>query len=319
MGFLLTLIVLTLVIYWLRTRSAQHQAPDVEQRPTGDLQTSRQESQQEPHDDEPAVTVVTRKVPEVLVDLRDEAERSFRVVGSSHWVPQDVVWQYQLNVFFLHREPDNPYDENAIAVYGGERKFGYLSAGAAAQYAPLLDQIGADFIVARDNKDLARMWFRLPRVPVLRARMAAQEIRHWKLEHAELQAGRTPPATIPKADKNLTGGYPCVGGPHSNGDQVFGYYEGYAADLRAAGTPTVSSLRRNTITDAIQDVRIGDKLQLKNVNKSLVVSKLGREVGRLTWNDHEHRFDGGVLEVQRVFIDVDGKVANCGGKALPAE
>src|SRR5690625_4250246 len=88
---------------------------------------------QEPSAPDSQVTVVHREIPERLMDLRDNAERCFRIVGASHWVARDEMWQYQLDVFFLHREPQNPHDQHAIAVYGGDRKFGYMSAGMAAQ------------------------------------------------------------------------------------------------------------------------------------------------------------------------------------------
>jgi hypothetical protein len=44
----------------------------------------------------------------------------------------------------LKREPDNPVDKNAIAVYfvfsGNPTKLGHLTAGLAAKLAPKLDQ-----------------------------------------------------------------------------------------------------------------------------------------------------------------------------------
>jgi hypothetical protein len=49
------------------------------------------------------------------------------------------------------REPENPYDENAIAVYvekmNGERKsVGYINRGLAAQLAPEIDE-GKELII----------------------------------------------------------------------------------------------------------------------------------------------------------------------------
>lgn len=321
MGLLLALIVLTVVIYWLRSRSAKDPSggspvnPSSVERTRSVPEPLRNESVTENND----LTVVYKETPDVLVDLRKDAERSLRVVGSGYWVEKEVIVRFLSGFFFLYREPDNEFDENAVAVYGGERKFGYLSAATAAQYAPLLDQIGSHFIVNRDDKDRDRMWLRLPRIPKLRARINDKDISHWKLDHDELHASESPPVTIPKPKKELTGGYPLIGGPHSNGDQVFGYYAGFAADLLETGTPTVSSLRRANITPVIREVRIGDRLLLKSVDKTLVVSKQGHDVGVLTWKDNKGLFDGGIVEVQRVFIGLDGNVVNCGGVAVPAK
>ena len=45
----------------------------------------------------------------------------------------------------LVREPDNPYDRNAVAVYaGGGGKVGYLSREDAVAYSGLLEQCAAD-------------------------------------------------------------------------------------------------------------------------------------------------------------------------------
>lgn len=41
----------------------------------------------------------------------------------------------------LVREPDNPYDKNAIAVYSTEGKIGHLSREAALTYADLFSEV----------------------------------------------------------------------------------------------------------------------------------------------------------------------------------
>lgn len=48
----------------------------------------------------------------------------------------------------LRREPDNPLDPNAIAVFIGAQKIGYLSAAKARGYAPILDKIGGPIAVS---------------------------------------------------------------------------------------------------------------------------------------------------------------------------
>lgn len=326
MWLFLAILVLVLVIFSVGSRSRKRSSEGSEKlssssrpqrssaRSNRSLKSPRTKASRTGHSD---ITVVIKEIPELLADLRENAERSFRVVGSSYWVEQDVIKQYRPSVFFLRREPNNEHDENAVAVYGGKRKFGYLSAGTAKQYTSLLDRIGLYFIVHRDVKDLARMSVLLPKIPVLRSLIENNSVGYWKFDQDELEASKKPPVPIPRPDKELTGGYPRIAGPHSNGDQVFGFYDDYAANLREAGTPTVSSLERASITPAIQKVRVGDRLPLKSLDGILSVSKGGARVGLLNWRDDDNLFDGGVVAVQRVFIGRDGKVVNCGGKVLP--
>lgn len=46
---------------------------------------------------------------------------------------------------YLIREPDNPYDRNAIAVYIQGHKVGYIGRGDAEDYAPILDELWANY------------------------------------------------------------------------------------------------------------------------------------------------------------------------------
>lgn len=45
----------------------------------------------------------------------------------------------------LHREPDNPYDTNAVAVYIFGQKVGHLSQSDAERYAPIIDELWRSF------------------------------------------------------------------------------------------------------------------------------------------------------------------------------
>lgn len=72
------------------------------------------------------------------------------VVGTTHWTTLEEKRAFTGDKFYLRREPTNAHDKNAIAVYAGMQKFGYLSAPMAARYAPMLDQIGGEFLVKRD-------------------------------------------------------------------------------------------------------------------------------------------------------------------------
>lgn len=44
-------------------------------------------------------------------------------------------------IAYLVREPDNPFDRNAVAVYILGQKVGHLSRDDAEEYAPLLDEL----------------------------------------------------------------------------------------------------------------------------------------------------------------------------------
>ena len=120
-----------------------------------------------------------------------------------------------------------------------------------------------------------------------------------------------------------------VGAPHKNGDRIYGFTTGYAADLMAAGTPNVSSLYRASISDAIALVDVGDVLDVELEGQFWWVRREGQVVGRLTWatplkGQPDPRTgvplwpdSQGVLEVQRVFVNA-GRVVNVGGIFRPS-
>lgn len=115
----------------------------------------------------PAVEVseVFEPVPESAFDLRVAEGTSCAIAGISHWVDDsDIAKSGQL---YLRREPSNEHDVNAVAVYAETRKVGYLSAGRAKSYAPLLDQLGGQAVVSRDESR-SRASFFLPPIPEMR-------------------------------------------------------------------------------------------------------------------------------------------------------
>lgn len=273
-----------------------------------------------------ASTAGSHGLPEGAIDLRGTAERSFRIVGSSYWADQSEIRQFPLDYFILRREPENEHDENTVAVYGRTRKFGYLSRSAAKQYAPLFDELGLDFIVPRDNEHYTGDRFFLPYVPELRKLVKAMKF--GAIDDQERDANRAsttkssktepkPRPTLSRVKRSLTSGYPKIGGPYSNGERVYGEWGGLAKELSSKETPKVSSLQRSSITPAIQKVRIGDRLQLCTSGRTVTVLKSEKKIGHLTWKDEDGSFDGGILEVQRVFIGMDGLISNCGGIARP--
>lgn len=63
------------------------------------------------------------------------------IVGSNHYPGgTDRIMRLKLGApVSLRREPDNKYDENAVAVIIFNTKVGHLSRGFAADIAPLID------------------------------------------------------------------------------------------------------------------------------------------------------------------------------------
>lgn len=265
------------------------------------------------------LTISTKEIPPLAVDLRQDATRLYRIYGSRYWIELDEIRKDPSPILFLHREPGNHYDKNAVAVYGGTRKFGYLAAPAAAKYAPLLDRMGSHFIVRRDYEDYTGDGFYLPSLSVLQERLESEEFRYWQSNRRDLHAQR-PSVTLPTLEEDLTGGYPRVEGPYSNGNQVFGLPRDYDGDLSVNEHFRISWLRKNSLTSEIQNVRIGDRLLLTLLNKKLVASKFGKEIGMLDWKWSEDfpMFNEGALEVHRVTISIEGTVCQCEGRARPS-
>lgn len=263
MGWTFIIIVTGLVAYWLISRfkkgSPSRPVQSVAEQPAEILhEASLNEAN---IDEESDLTVSYREIPQVAVDLRKDAERLFRIVGAGYWVEPDTIRQYPLSIFFLHREPDNEHDKNAIGVYGGDRKFGYLSASAAANYAPLLDQIGSHFIVRRNYEHYTGNSFYLPYIPVLRGMIKDKSLEYWNPNAADLEAETAPRPTLSDPDETVTSGYPLIGGPHNNGDRIYGDYRERADELQEKGAPKVSSLKKSSLTPAIQDLRTFQRMR----------------------------------------------------------
>lgn len=114
--------------------------------------------------------------PEGL-DLRELESTRVRVKGTSYVIPDRLRENVGGTVYVLRREPSNVHDTNAIVVLWEGRKVGYVSAVKAASLAPLFDRLGGgDFVVSGMGAYTrsTRLWVDLPRVPALRAFVAAQ-------------------------------------------------------------------------------------------------------------------------------------------------
>jgi hypothetical protein len=106
------------------------------------------------------------------IDLRALASQRLRIVGVANYLSERDRGVFGGDEYQLVREPENPHDGNAVAVYGRGRKVGYLSAAKAASLAPHLDRLGeAAFTVGGTSvtETSTRLWVDLPRVPELRA------------------------------------------------------------------------------------------------------------------------------------------------------
>lgn len=105
-----------------------------------------------------------------MLDLRALDAVDGRIRGQFGYLEEDERKQYQTKTYILRRDPENPHDPNAIAVYTKHRQIGYVSAGRAEKLAPLLDQIGAEgYLVNSGAKtDTVVTKILLPKIPALR-------------------------------------------------------------------------------------------------------------------------------------------------------
>lgn len=81
--------------------------------------------------------------PATVADLRPLGGKSWKAVGAGNCLSDRERDALQSGWFVLRREPDNPYDANAVAVYLDCRKVGYLTAAKAKTYSPILAAIEA--------------------------------------------------------------------------------------------------------------------------------------------------------------------------------
>ena len=109
--------------------------------------------------------------PDRIHDLRHLESLRLRIRGSFANVTDAERRKYGGREYLLVREPQNPHDGNAVAVYSGDRRVGYVTAARASSLAPLLDRLEADaFRVSGEgvNSSSIRLWVDVPRTPPLR-------------------------------------------------------------------------------------------------------------------------------------------------------
>lgn len=129
--------------------------------------------------------------------------------------------------------------------------------------------------------------------------------------------------------EELIGGYPPVGMLHKNGDRLYGYTTGYSPQLLAAGTPNVSNLPLRHLTHEVENVRIGDRLEIVLRGEHWEAHRKGVLVGRLPFSvkdrglpvlhfeGHHWDSDTGTFIVERLKISSEDRVVNIGGTAYP--
>ncbi|NNC14104.1 hypothetical protein HII28_19815 [Planctomonas sp. JC2975] len=111
-------------------------------------------------DDTPHAEVVARIEKVQYSSLRVQVlaggkSNRVKVVATKRWVNDSERAKLADREFLLRREPDNPADRNAIAVFSHERKLGYVPAVEAHQLSPLLDKFATvdGFVVDGATQD----------------------------------------------------------------------------------------------------------------------------------------------------------------------
>lgn len=93
--------------------------------------------------------------------------RAMRVVGLGHYLTGTERHEWVRQAVVLLPEPGNPVDTLAVAVARPDgRKVGYISAGTAKQYQPVLLNVGPVKVISR--RDGMKLWVDVPRLPELR-------------------------------------------------------------------------------------------------------------------------------------------------------
>lgn len=85
------------------------------------------------------------------------------VVGTEYYKGAASMTEGKLCSLTLRREPRNRHDPNAIAVFNGVRKVGYLSQFQAKRYKDLVDSSGGFYSVV-GKKSKTNVYVLLPRI-----------------------------------------------------------------------------------------------------------------------------------------------------------
>lgn len=152
-----------------RLRAGVSRGPSLGRRRSEQMEARHAHAERDVEAREPVTEAwIDHALPEI--DLRSLASRRLRIVGVASHLHDRERSLFGGVEYRLVREPKNVYDANVVAVYGQERKVGYLSAVKAASLAPLLDRLDeAAFALSGCGvtEASARLWVDLPRVPEL--------------------------------------------------------------------------------------------------------------------------------------------------------
>lgn len=94
---------------------------------------------------------------------REAVKQTYSIVATNHCTPEAQAHLKTLkpgDALVLVREPTNEFDKNAVAIYAGAHKVGYIPKAKNAVLAQYLDQCGAGFsiekLIAMDQRPDAR-------------------------------------------------------------------------------------------------------------------------------------------------------------------
>ncbi|WP_156794807.1 HIRAN domain-containing protein [Curtobacterium sp. BH-2-1-1] len=105
------------------------------------------------------------------LDLRQLSAGRHRVKGTFAYVPAGRRRDVGGIEYWLVREPSNPHDSNAVAVWDTTRKVGYISAAKASLLAPELDRVNAPAfrVNGESSADKIALHVHLPHIKGVRA------------------------------------------------------------------------------------------------------------------------------------------------------
>jgi hypothetical protein len=117
-----------------------------------------------------------------VLDLRELPSTRTRVKGSANWVTEAGRAEFGATEYLLVRQPSNPADPSAVAVVGGGRVVGYLSATKASSFSDTFDPLPIRYDAylvggASVFEYSMKLWVDVPALPGLRAlanRLAAE-------------------------------------------------------------------------------------------------------------------------------------------------
>jgi hypothetical protein len=71
--------------------------------------------------------------------MNDRHFSNFHIAGLTYYDAVDVFEELRVGkTLILKAEPENPFDGNAVAIYYGETKLGYIPASQNEQFSKLL-------------------------------------------------------------------------------------------------------------------------------------------------------------------------------------